>query len=164
MSKVLDIEPVSTIFYIMSSKPVIAEEPGNSLTYREKSLWVTVVSTLAIYAFYFWRVLEIGDGDPGRVAGVFVATVIAMIAANIVVHAALAIHRRPEGVDERDRQVALRGTRISYYVLMSGVWGALGVATLSLGTFWVAHAALLAIVIAELVRCGSQLIYYRRGI
>ncbi|HEX4422475.1 MAG TPA: hypothetical protein VH165_31390 [Kofleriaceae bacterium] len=147
----------------MSNKPVIADEPTPGLSFKEKSLWVTAASILAIYGYYFWRAVELGDGHPGELGVLFAGVVIVMIIVQAVVHAALAIHQRPERTDERDRQVAQKAARNAYYVLVSGVWGALGVAALSLGTFWCAHAALLAIVIAELVHCGSQLVYYRRG-
>jgi hypothetical protein len=130
-------------------------------TFREKSLWVSLLATLVIYAHYFIRVLQLGDRDPGRVAGLFIGTVIAMIVVQVVVSAALAIHRKPERVDERDRQFSLVAGRISYYVLMTGVWAALTVGALQLGTFWVIHAGLAAIVLGELARCGVQVYLYR---
>jgi hypothetical protein len=142
----------------MSNKVDIADEPG--MTFREKSLWTTLVSIVVLYAYYFWQVLR--DSDPVRIGALFLQIVIAMIAVQIVVTAALAIHRRPEKPDERDRQIAMRATRYAYYVLMTGVWGALGAGAMSLGTFWVAHAALLAIVLAEVTRCAAQLVHYRR--
>lgn len=75
------------------------------------------------------------------------------------------IAETPEaGSTFKDRQVAIVGARNAYYVLLIGVWGALTAAALSLGAFWFAHAALLAIVLAEITRCASQLVYYRRGV
>jgi hypothetical protein len=133
------------------------------MTFREKSLWVSLLATLAIYAHYFIRVLQIGDGDPGRVTGLFVGTVIVMIVVQVVVNAALAIHRKPERPDERDRELSLVASRIAYYVLMTGAWGALTVGALHLGTFWVIHAGLAAIVLGELARCGVQVYLYRRA-
>ena len=147
----------------MSNKLSIADEPGPGLTFREKSLWVQVVSTIVLYAYYFWRAVSIGDGDPGQAGALFGGVVVVMIVVQIIVHTVLARHRRPEDADERDRRVAIRGARNAYYVLMAGVWGALGLIAMTAKPFWVAHAALLAIVIAELVRCASQLVYYRRG-
>ncbi len=163
MSNILDIGAVSNILDTMSSKHVIADEPGAGLTFKEKSLWVTLVSTVVIYAYYFWRAIELGEGEPGRVGGLFVGAVVLMILLQVVVTAALALHRRPEQTDERDRRIAQAGARNAYYVLMTGVWGALGVAALALGTFWLVHAALLAVVLGEITRCASQLVYYRRG-
>jgi len=149
----------------MSNKPDTGDEPPPGLSFREKSLWVTLVSTIAIYAYYFVRVLQIGEGDPGRVAGLFIGVVIVMVTSQIIIHAAMAIHRRPEKPDERDTRIALVSTRNSYYVLMSGVWVALTVCAMPpIGRFWVAHAGLLAVVIAEITRCATQLVLHRRGV
>ena len=147
----------------MSNKFDIAQE-STPLSFREKSLWVQLVSILVIYTYYFWRVIQIGDGDPGRIAGLFVGVVITMIASQIAIIVVIAIHHRPEPLDERDRRIALASTRNAYYVLMTGVWCALTVCAMSIGTFWVAHAGLLAVVLAELTRCTTQLVHYRRGI
>jgi hypothetical protein len=163
MSNILDIHVVSSTFDIMSNVSDIADEPGAGLTFKEKSLWVTLIATSAIYGAYFWHVLS-SDAGPGRAGAWFASTVVAMIAVHLISHAALALHRRPERSDERDRQIARIGARNAYYVLMSSTWGALGVAATALGTFWCVQAVLAAIVIAELTRCASQLVYYRRGL
>src|SRR5262245_44983150 len=163
MSKILDTVDVSSYLYIMSKNTVTSDEPVG-LSFQEKSLWVTLVSTLVVYAYYFWRALSIGDGDSGRVGALFVTVVIALIVVQVAAHVAIAVHARPEGKDERDRRVELLGVRNSYYVLVAGAWFALGVASMSLGTFWFAHAMLLALVVAEVVKAGSQLVYYRRGV
>ncbi|HET9624312.1 MAG TPA: hypothetical protein VFP84_23230 [Kofleriaceae bacterium] len=147
----------------MSSKPVIADEPAAGLTFKEKSLWVTLVSTVVLYGYYFVRALQIGDGDPGAAGGLFLAVVIVFTAIHVVINAALAIHRRPERSDERDRAVARKAAAFGYYVMMTGLWGTLGVAVLRLGAFWFVHAGLFTIVTAEIVRCAAQLAYYRRG-
>jgi len=147
----------------MSNRPVIADEPGPGLSYKEKSLWFSLLSTIAVYAYYFWQALSIGDGDPERVAELFLGIVVAFVILQIVVHIALALHHEPEPTDERDKRVAMRGAQLAYHVLMAGLWTSLSVAALSLGTFWFAHAALLAIVLAELARYASQLYFYRGG-
>ena len=81
------------------------------MTFREKTLWSSLVSTVVLYAYYFWRVLQIGDGDPGRVGGLFLQIVVVMIVLQIVITAAMAIHRRPEKPDERDRRISMLATR-----------------------------------------------------
>ena len=140
----------------------MADESRAGLSFKEKSLWVTLVSTIAIFGYYFARALQLDDVP--AVAGVLFAGVVIVFAAlHAVVHAALALHRRPERTDERDRLVSAKASQISYVVLMTGVWGALGVAAMQLGTYWVAHAALLAIMLGEVSNCAAQLIYYRRG-
>jgi hypothetical protein len=147
----------------MSSKLDIGEEPAG-LSFQEKSLWVTMITTAVVYAYYFVRVLQIGNGEPARLGALFALTVIVMIVVQIAAHVVLAVRRKPEPTDERDRIIALVATRNSYYVLTVGIWCALGVGALSLGAFWLANATLLAFVIAELVGCGTQLVHYHRGL
>ena len=136
----------------MSSNDVIADEPPPGLTFQEKSLWLSLTATVAVYAAYVARAL-------GLIEAV-VLLVIVMIAGNVV----LAVHRRPEPRDERDRRFATLAARNAYYVLSAAGFGALGVAALSLGAFWTAHALLLALVLAEITKGASQLVYYRRGV
>lgn len=146
----------------MSNKPVMAEESEAGLTFKEKSLWVTLVSTVVIFGYYFVRARQLDD-VPGVAGVLFAGLVIVFAVLHAVVHAALALHKQPERTDERDRWVSAKASRISYIVLMTGVWGALGVAAMQLGTYWVAHAALLAIMLGEVSNCAAQLVYYRRG-
>jgi hypothetical protein len=144
----------------MSNK--VDDEPGAS--FHEKSLWITLGAIVLVYAFYFWRALAIGDSDPGRVGALFGEVVVVLIAIMSVSHAVLAIRHRPEPTDERDRRVATLAARNAYYVLTSSGFCALGVAALSVGTFWYAHALLLALVLGEITKTASQLVYYRRGV
>jgi hypothetical protein len=125
---------------------------------------VVVLSTAVVYAFYFWRAVAMGSAEPWRAGGLFVEAVILLVALQIAGQIAIAIRTRPEPDDERDRLIATAATRNAYWVLVVGAWGVIGVAVLSLGTFWSVHAMLLAIVLAELTRWGSQLFYYRHGV
>jgi uncharacterized membrane protein len=157
---------MSSIFDIMSRTPSTTDDsPG--LSFQEKSLWLTLAANILVYAYYFWRVLAIGDDDPARLGALFGAIVVLLVVLLVAGHVALAIHARParaDQKDERDRRIALHGTRIGYYVLTTGVGATLGVASMSLGTFWTAHAALLSLVLAEISKCAAQLVYYRRGV
>ena len=144
----------------MSNKPDISVEAPPPLSFREKSLWVMLCSIVAVYAYYFWHVITRGEDGAGVL---FVGTVIAMAVIQSVAAIAMAIHRRPEKSDERDKHIALIATRISYYVLQTGVWVALATCVLPVSKFWVAHVGLGAVVLAELTSCVVQLVHYRRG-
>lgn len=65
--------------------------------------------------------------------------------------------------DERDRLIALRGERVGGYVLALGVFGGLVLAMAELPPFYIAHALLLAWVLAELVEGATRIVLYRRG-
>jgi len=151
----------------MSNKADTADE-GAGLSFQEKSLWLSLFANLAVYAYYFWRALALGRDNPDAVGALFATTTILLIVILIVGNAALALHARPSRAeqqkDERDRRIALYGARNAYYVLASCGFGALVVTAMSLGTFWTAHALLAGLVLAEITKSGSQLVYYRRGV
>ncbi|PZQ24002.1 MAG: hypothetical protein DI569_03070 [Sphingopyxis macrogoltabida] len=139
------------------------------MSFREKIHWVAFVTMTLAFGWYFLRYpWQIADGRAGlaATAGMLVPVTIAIIAAMTVATALLAI-RSPADVDltedERDRMFHRRGTHLAYYPLVLGVW-----ATIVL-IFWGAQPGLLlnlllaAVVCAELVRIGSQILFYRRG-
>jgi hypothetical protein len=59
--------------------------------------------------------------------------------------------------------VTLRGERVGGYVLAVGVFGGLVLAMAELAPFYIAHALLLAWVLAELVEGATKIALYRRG-
>lgn len=66
-------------------------------------------------------------------------------------------------LDERDRLIELRSSSVAYYVLMGGMIVVGCVMPFSAGGWDLVHAALLAIVIAEIVHHGLVVLGYRRG-
>jgi hypothetical protein len=92
--------------------------------------------------------------------GVIAAQIVAQIAAHIF----FALQARPEGADERDRGVDRLAQRNAYFVLFGSVWAVLGMALAAMAPLTLAYALVGAIVLAELVRFASQLVYYRRGL
>jgi uncharacterized membrane protein len=64
--------------------------------------------------------------------------------------------------DERESLIALRATRIGFHVVMIGA--ATICATIALGAppFYTTNGLFLAIVVAEIVRHASQVVYFRR--
>jgi hypothetical protein len=132
------------------------------MSFREKSALATVIALALVYGFYAWRVWGVGvppaEAMPGMV-GVALAQAIVVA----VAHIALAIHRRPERPDERDQAAALHGQRNAYYVLLTGAIGVLWLALRGMPGLTVAHAMLAAVVLAEIVRHASQLVFYRWG-
>ena len=64
--------------------------------------------------------------------------------------------------DERERLIELRATRVAFPVLLFGTFAAIGILHFPPGKWVMAHAVLLAIVVAELVKFGAQVVCYRR--
>ncbi len=134
------------------------------LSFREKSLWLVLLSLAAIFGAYFVAVLPAADSDvlPAQVV-LFVTLVVLLVVVQVVAHAVLAIIDRRHEADERDRLIELKGTRNASYVLATGVFFAICAALFVDGNFVVTHLLLGFWVIAHLVEIASQLVLYRRG-
>lgn len=159
-----------TIFYIHTRFTV---------SFREKSLWLTMVVLMLFNGVYFWIYLNLaggvglpepGDAIVGRISmiSLFIAMVILMTVTLIAGHVVIAVSNLEEAEadgDERDELIELRGETFSGMVLGAGT---LFVATLAaldlLTTFAIAHALLAAVVVSEIISDGIQIYHYRRGV
>lgn len=139
-------------------------------TFRERSIVIQTVSILVVFGFFgarlwgFWDRPSLSSGAAGAImVFALIGITLCMIIIIISGYVALAFYGRSEPPDERDRVVGLRGARNAYGALAVGIWCVLYLAILG-----VPHGALLysimgAFALAELVRLGSQLLYYRLG-
>lgn len=140
----------------------------STLTYREKSLYGTLIADLLVYVPYLAYVMHY----PTTLTHIF-GTIILLIVAQIILQAIIAIASRNRITDERDRQIAGLGHRNAYFSLV-------GMNLAGMGLLWV-HAIkgrfnpnrmglhflsvfLGMIVISELIKIVTQLIAYRRSI
>ncbi len=138
-------------------------------TFREKSIVVQIAMILAVYGFFgvrlwgFWDQPSMSSAAAGSI--VFVVTLIAiticMIIIGIASHVALVLYARSETSDERDRVIGLRGSRNAYGVLVVGIWCVLYLAIADIPHGALLYAIMGVFALAELVRLGSQLVYYR---
>ncbi|QCB55996.1 hypothetical protein E5675_17195 [Sphingopyxis sp. PAMC25046] len=139
------------------------------MSFREKIHWVTLVTMILAFGWYFlvypWRII----GSPAGVmatAGMLVPVTIAIIVAMTVATAFLAI-RSPREVhareDERDRSFHMRGTHFGYYPLVVGIWINIFLIFWGMGQAEQLNLMIATLVLAELVRIGTQLYLYRRG-
>jgi hypothetical protein len=141
-----------------------------NLSYQEKSIWVSLVSTLIVFGYYFLNAMKIFNNSKIEnlaITGLFIGTVIILIIIQIVFQSIIAIINRKEaqkGEDERDNLIELKATRISYFIIVLGVWvTALSFLILS-STIIMANTIMFFFILAEIVGYIIQLIYYRRGI
>ena len=134
------------------------------LSFQEKSLWLMFVSLVGAFGFYFATVLPARATDilPHQVV-LFALTVVLLVIVQIAGHIVIAVVDRRSDTDERDRLIALKGTRNGSFVLATGVFLALCAAVFTEGKFVFAHVLLGFWVLAQLVEIGSQLYLYRRG-
>lgn len=137
------------------------------MSFREKSAWISFVSILAIFGIYFTAVgmAMVGRFDYSRIFGLFIQLVIALVIIEITLHIIVAIRAPREAeapTDERERLISLKAHRVGGYTLAAGVF--LGIYTVHLGANagQVAHAVLLAFVVAQLARYGTEIALHRR--
>jgi hypothetical protein len=135
-----------------------------NLSFQEKSLWLMFVSLVGVFGFYFVTALPASAANvlPHQVV-LFVLAVVMLVIIQIAGHIVIAIVDRRSEMDERDRLIALKGTRNGDFVLATGVFLALCAAVLTNGNFVFTHLLLGFWVLAQLVEIGSQLYLYRRG-
>lgn len=139
------------------------------MTYREKSTVVLLVGYLAVYSWYFARVFDAARS--GSIAdmdyqGLLIAMVAVLVAATVVAEVLIAIAAPSEAeqVDERDRMIALRGDRIAGWVVTIGALAGLVLAMVEAESFWIAHALLAGLVLAEILKSIAMLVNYRRSL
>ena len=138
------------------------------MAFREKTAWISFLTTLVIYGAYFvafMRAHLLEGRSHGRDLAVsFFACVVVLVIAQAILHIAAAAMNPAEArapMDERERGVDLKATKIAFYTLQGAVVCA--VVTLHLGAdkFIIVNAVMVALVVGELVRSGGQILMYR---
>ena len=147
------------------------------MSYQEKSILGSLLAMVIVYGYYFTNALRHADHaafDVGSI-GRLMFTVIAIIVIEIVYHIILAIEAKPEPKDERDLLIEGKAYRNAYFVVATGaalVIGYVIVASLVRDAaptrivatpFLLVNAMLLFMVLAELMKLGTQLLFYRKG-
>ena len=137
------------------------------MTSEEKSTWIVAVATVLAFGWYTIKILSdaattaVSEIEYQDLLVVMVGVFIALIIVSEIVLAVLA--RRLDDSDERDQKIDRFGEYIGGYVLGTGLLVVLGLAMAETEYFWIAHAALGVLVLAELVTATTKIIVYRRG-
>ena len=139
-----------------------------SLSYREKSLYASLIAELIVYGSYF--VLH-RENSINKVAGM----IITIIVLQIVLQLLIALVTRNRTTDERDRLIELRGYRAGYLTLASLM--VLGLAMLwfhaTVGHLEINHPFIglhfLSVffgmlVISDITKTATQIVAYRRAL
>jgi len=163
------------------------------MSFREKSAWVSLSVLLLVYIPYFVYVSKLvreARFNIGTAIGVFAAAVIFQIIVAVIAQILISIRSEVAQKDERDVTIESKGFRNGYFVLTFGIcFAALFVTMIGLGQGLTSLATthgggatpfvqmvgvtlspaaatqllLLCLVIAEVVRYGTQVFCYRRG-
>lgn len=139
-----------------------------SLSYREKSLYASLVAELVVYGPYFFLHRQ---NSVNKVAGM----IIGIIVLQIILQSIIAALTRNRITDERDRLIELRGYRVGYFTLASLMVLGLGMLWFhsTLGHFpienrWVGLHFLNVffgiLVISDIVKTAAQIVTYRRAL
>jgi hypothetical protein len=146
---------------------------------RQNEISVSLVSTLAVLAYYLvniFQMLQSGGLNSAEVfrlwAVVIIATIILNIAGNIITNIVINIvhaikTQKEEEVrlieDERDKLIGLKGDRVSYLAFSIGVF--LSMLTFALGQPPLVMFSLIVFssLMAEIFGDLSQFYFYRRG-
>jgi len=141
-----------------------------NLSFREKSLWISLVVTLSIFGFYYLRAFSVFSNAaiPNEsLMGLFIGVIVLTIVVQVVLQSVLAIANRKEAAsagDERETLIELKATRLAYFILAGGVWIA-GVSIFVLPSALItANIVLFFFILAEIVGFSARLFFYRRGI
>jgi hypothetical protein len=138
------------------------------LSYREKSLYASLVVELVVYGPYFFLHRE---NSLNKVASM----IIAIIVLQIILQSVIAVFTRKRLTDERDRLIELRGYRAGYLTLASLMVFGLGMLWFhaTLGHFHLENRAVglhfLSVffgmlVIADIMKTATQIVAYRRAL
>jgi len=135
------------------------------MPFREKSAWISLLSVLAIYGYYF---VSLARSDRHAAAGFggLLGTIVALVIVQTVLNIAVAIYKPKEAKaprDERERLIDLRSTRCAYAGLATGVAFAIFFAGFNPPIVFNANALLFILVTAEALRNACQIVQYRRG-
>ncbi len=164
---------------------------SSSLSFREKSAWVSLAVLLVVYIPYFcyvWTLADRGLLNIATAIGVFIAALFFQTVLAVVAQIVIAIRAKADPKDERDAAIDGKAFRNAYFVLTSAICFAAvfvvvmglahGAATVDITKAdpRVAHVVrdllspaaatqilLSCLVISEIVKYGTQVFCYRRG-
>lgn len=151
------------------------------MSYKERSVWVSLAITLYIWWNYFSDIYF--AAEQGRLTiDVMQSALIAVVAMTILLeiahHIVIAIIDNKNAnydEDERDKQISLLGSRNAYFILsftivlailhlLSPIMNQALVERLSLPQEYVViNIIILGALFAEVVKFSTQIFYYRRG-
>jgi len=140
------------------------------MAFREKLAWISVVTMSLVYGWYFWTTLPLaraGTGGALHYAKLLQGTIITVVILQIVLTVAAAAFSPREASapeDEREKLITLRGTRIAYFVLVTGAL-CVSVSGIFFNTnsLLLGNYALMAVVVGNLAKDFTQIVHYRLG-
>jgi hypothetical protein len=139
------------------------------MSFREKIHWVALFGLVLGFGWYFlsypWAIANTQAGVWAAVGMLIPVTIIFLIP--MIAGTAYFAIRTPKEAnlkeDEREKVIHLKGTHAAYYPLVLGIWANVVALVNGLSFGWSVNILMATLVVAELIRVGAQLYYYRRG-
>jgi hypothetical protein len=136
------------------------------MSFREKSAWISLISLLVTFGLFFGAMAHglIPTHGP-RTFDLFMACIAIFFVLQVVLHMAAAVTTSRDGRaarDEREQMIGLKATRNAYIALVFGALLVPGSQHLGVSAIFAAYLAMLALVLSELVRAVSRIVYFRR--
>lgn len=139
-----------------------------SLSYREKTLYASLVAELVVYGPYFFLH---NQNSVNKVAGMIVG----IIALQIILQSIIALATRNRTTDERDHLIELRGYRSGYLTMATLMWVGLmllwfhaAAGRLPVHNPWMGLHFLSVffgmLVISDITKTVTQIVLYRRAL
>jgi len=138
----------------------------HDISFQEKQIIVTLISTLVIFGSYFvlsFNMLAQPEVPEFSIIFIFMFAVAVLIAVQVGIQTIIAIFAKHEEPDERDQLIELKATRISYFVLVVGVWVTASTPLFWSSVFLILNVMILAFMLSAVVGQVAQLVMYRRG-
>ncbi len=155
----------------MKSEDTNDKQRGWSLlTFHEKSAWVVLLATLAVYIPYFGYLVALNPSvEDGMqlLKSVFPFAIVAMIVLMIIGHVGIAIvDYRREGeqfdeADERDTLIEMKSHRYASFVTEATLILVLIGIYIGYSPFYLVHAGILGLGVATVTDFTSKIIAYR---
>jgi hypothetical protein len=139
------------------------------MPYREKVAWLSLIAMAVTFGPYFTLTAIAPPTEPLpdlRAMGLLAATLVAQMLILGAGHLWLRIRSPQEArapADERDRAITRRSLGVAYYVLIAGMILVGIVMPFNSGGWTLINAAVVVIVLAEVVHYGVAVWSYRRG-
>lgn len=153
------------------------------MSFEEKSTWISLVSTVLIFGYYFVNVLNLGElpVTEAKLAagGLLLQAVVLIVIVEMIFQGILAAtnHQAAKlGSDERDKLYQYKANNIGYTVLVTVVMITLGrILILEFNPSFdeqnsslqipllTAHILMFSFILSEVARFSCQLYYYRKG-
>ncbi len=138
------------------------------LSFREQSAWISLLAYVALYGYYFvmlFSAIATGRGATFSYGPLLVRVMFLLVVIEVLLQVAISLRSPKEATapaDERERAIALKATGVAFHVVMIGAATICAAIALGAPAIYTTNGLFLAIVLAEVARNTSQVVYFRR--